>query len=42
VHGTASGRKTLNHPGEGKLQFEYSSFRASDDPGLKLVIDTQV
>jgi transcriptional regulator with XRE-family HTH domain len=42
VRGTASGRKTLNHPGKGLLQFEYSSFQANDDPGLKLVIYTPV
>jgi len=42
VRGTASGRKTLNHPKKGLLQFEYSSFQANDDPGLKLVIYTPV
>jgi transcriptional regulator with XRE-family HTH domain len=42
VRGTASGRKILNHPEKGRLQFEYSSFQANDDPGLKLVIYTPV
>jgi transcriptional regulator with XRE-family HTH domain len=42
VRGTASGRKTLNHPKNGVLQFEHSSFQANDDPGLKLVIYTPV
>ena len=40
VRGTSSGRKTLNHPDKGALQFEYSSFQANDDPALKLVIYT--
>jgi len=40
VRGTASGRKILNHPEKGRLQFEYSSFQANDDPSLKLVIYT--
>jgi transcriptional regulator with XRE-family HTH domain len=40
VRGTAAGRKTLNHPKKGVLQFEYTSFQANDDPGLKLVIYT--
>ncbi len=42
VRGTASGRKTLNHPEKGLLPFDYSSFQANDDPGLKLVIYTPV
>jgi transcriptional regulator with XRE-family HTH domain len=40
VRGTASGRKILNHPRKGLLIFEYASFQANDDPGLKLVIYT--
>jgi PAS domain-containing protein len=42
VRGTASGRKMLNHPEQGLLQFDYSSFQANDDPALKLVIYTPV
>jgi transcriptional regulator with XRE-family HTH domain len=42
VRGTAAGRKMLNHPKKGVLQFEYTSFQANDDPGLKLVIYTPV
>jgi len=42
VRGTASGRKILNHPKQGLLQFDYSSFQANDDPALKLVIYTPV
>jgi transcriptional regulator with XRE-family HTH domain len=42
VRGAAAGRKTLNHPKKGVLQFEYTSFQANDDPGLKLVIYTPV
>jgi transcriptional regulator with XRE-family HTH domain len=38
VRGTASGRKVLNHPKRGRLHFEYTSFQANDDPGLKLTI----
>jgi hypothetical protein len=34
------GRKCLNHPERGVLQFVYSSFQANDDPSLKLVIYT--
>lgn len=42
VRGTAAGRKTLNHPKKGALQFEYASFQANDNPALKLVIYTPV
>ena len=31
ARGTASGRKTLNHPKNGVLQFDYSSFQANDE-----------
>ena len=40
VRGTASGRKTLNHPKKGVMNFEYASFQSNDDPALKLVIYT--
>ena len=40
VRGVAAGRKTLNHPKKGVVQFEYASFQANDDPALKLVIYT--
>lgn len=33
-----SGRKQLNHPVRGLLQFEYATFQANDDPRLKLAI----
>ena len=42
VRGVAAGRKTLNHPKKGMVQFEYTSFQANDDPALKLVIYTPV
>jgi transcriptional regulator with XRE-family HTH domain len=42
VRGIAAGRKILNHPKKGVLQFEHTSFQANDDPGLKLVIYTPV
>lgn len=42
VRGTAAGRKTLDHPKKGALQFEYASFQANDNPALKLVIYTPV
>jgi transcriptional regulator with XRE-family HTH domain len=42
VRGVASGRKSLNHPKNGVLHFEYASFQANDDPALKLVIYTPV
>lgn len=40
-HGVAapvSGEKRLMHPRRGPLEFRYSTFRANDDPGLKLSI----
>lgn len=37
---TRSGRKTLYHPKRGAQVFDYASFQANDDPGLKLVIYT--
>jgi transcriptional regulator with XRE-family HTH domain len=42
VRGTAAGRKILNHPKKGVVQYEYTSFQANDDPALKLVIYTPV
>jgi hypothetical protein len=42
VRNTASGRKSLHHPGKGLLHYEYTSFQANDDPALKLVIYTPV
>jgi transcriptional regulator with XRE-family HTH domain len=42
VRGTASGRKILNHPKKGVLNFEYASFQANDDPALKLLIYTPI
>jgi len=38
ISGMVAGRKSLNHPKKGRLRFEYASFQANDDPGLKLVI----
>ncbi|HUN53192.1 MAG TPA: helix-turn-helix transcriptional regulator [Candidatus Sulfotelmatobacter sp.] len=40
VRGATAGRKQLRHPKRGLLSFEYASFQANDDPGLKLVIYT--
>jgi hypothetical protein len=34
--------RSLHHPKQGLLQFDYSSFQANDDPALKLVIYTPV
>lgn len=42
VRSIAAGRKELSHPKKGKLRFEYASFQANDDPGLKLVVYTPV
>jgi transcriptional regulator with XRE-family HTH domain len=42
VRATASGRKSLHHPEQGLLAYEYASFQANDDPALKLVIYTPV
>ena len=33
-----SGRKTLSQRGEGAASFEYATFQANEEPGLKLVI----
>jgi transcriptional regulator with XRE-family HTH domain len=42
VRHVAAGRKQMNHPKQGILRFEYASFQANDDPGLKLVVYTPV
>ncbi|QIG92599.1 MULTISPECIES: helix-turn-helix transcriptional regulator [unclassified Bradyrhizobium] len=42
VGSSVAGRKTLSHPRRGRLRFEYASFQANDDPGLKLVIYTEI
>lgn len=42
VRSVAAGRKELSHPKKGRLRFEYASFQANDDPGLKLVVYTPV
>ena len=38
IRGIAAGKKQLNHPKNGVLNFEHTSFQANDDPALKLVI----
>lgn len=38
IRGIAGGRKSLQHPKKGRLQLQYASFQANDDPALKLVI----
>ncbi|HZB91102.1 MAG TPA: helix-turn-helix transcriptional regulator [Stellaceae bacterium] len=42
IRGAAAGQKLLHHPKKGLLRFEYASFQANDDPGLRLVIYTPV
>jgi transcriptional regulator with XRE-family HTH domain len=42
VRAAAAGRKQMAHPKKGLLSFEHASFRAEDDPALKLVIYTPV
>ncbi|MCC8984360.1 helix-turn-helix transcriptional regulator [Bradyrhizobium acaciae] len=39
---SVAGRKVLSHPKRGRLTFEYATFQANDDPGLKLIIYTEV
>lgn len=39
---SVAGRKVLNHPKRGQLTFEYATFQANDDPGLKLIIYTEI
>jgi len=40
VRDAAAGRKLIIHPQQGRLEFEYATFQANDDPALKLVIYT--
>ncbi len=40
VRGITAGRKHLTHPTKGRLDFEYATFQANDDPALKLIIFT--
>ena len=40
IRGGGAGRKLLNHPAQGPLQFDYATFQANDDPALKLAIYT--
>jgi transcriptional regulator with XRE-family HTH domain len=42
VRAAAAGRKQMIHPRKGLLRFEHASFRAEDDPALKLVVYTPV
>jgi hypothetical protein len=42
IRSAGSGRKQMNHPAKGVLQFEYATFQANDDPALKLAIYTPV
>jgi transcriptional regulator with XRE-family HTH domain len=42
VRDAAAGRKQMAHPKKGILSFEHASFRAEDDPALKLVIYTPI
>ena len=42
IRDVAAGRKELAHPALGTLRFDYASFQANDDPGLKLVVYTPV
>ena len=39
---SVAGRKVLNHSKRGRLTFEYATFQANDDPGLKLIIYTEI
>ena len=40
IRNVAAGRKELSHPKLGTLRFDYASFQANDEPGLKLVVYT--
>jgi len=40
IRGGASGRKMLIHPERGAQRYDYATFQANDDPGLKLAIYT--
>ncbi|MES5485559.1 helix-turn-helix transcriptional regulator [Bradyrhizobium sp. INPA03-11B] len=39
---SVAGTKMLNHPKRGRRTFEYATFQANDDPGLKLIIYTEI
>ncbi len=38
VQSASSGTKLLHHPSEGPICFEYATFQANDDPGLKMAV----
>ena len=40
IRGGASGRKMLIHPERGAQRYDYATFQANDDLGLKLAIYT--
>ena len=42
VRAAVAGQKQIIHPKKGVLRFEHTSFRAEDDPALKVVIYTPV
>jgi transcriptional regulator with XRE-family HTH domain len=42
IRNVAGGRKSLQHPKQGRLHLQYASFQANDDHALKLVIYTPV
>lgn len=42
VRRSTAGRKVLCYPDRAPLAFEYTTFRANDDPALKLAIYTPV
>jgi len=38
IGAAASGSKILHHPARGRLRFDYTTFKANDDPRLKLAV----
>jgi transcriptional regulator with XRE-family HTH domain len=40
IRGNSEINKKLNHPIAGKMEFEFSSFDVSDNPSLKLIVNT--
>ncbi len=42
IRGASAGQKVLSHRKKGARRFEYATFQANDDPGLKLAIYTPV
>ena len=40
IGGPLAGRKLLRHPEKGELSYEYATFQANDDPGLRLALYT--